>query len=1059
MPFNFEQWKENTKETLQGWKSRMERAGLNSAYYFLAGVSLLPVVQAVHSGDWGGLAVLGASLGSAVSTNLLANIVQRAKDKSEVQISEILETEAESTPELKPELDALLEKLDTLHEAEKALSTSDRVWFVEVIQRELRSLHSGIRYEAKVIGDGSIAQGNGAIALGKDARYIAGNYTENRYEAPDPAKVEADKNETARRLYLERMRRHCQVLQLAALGGEDDTGDEVTLDDVYIDLDISIYIKTADLEGLRAGKKVRLTESAIAKETPELLGRMQEQKDVQPLPLWDAIRATPRAVILGGPGAGKSTFARKLLGLQAAVLLKQCDPRPGYAADLLPVLIVLRELVLGLDWQKLEKLSAQSHKKELLAHIHQHLENDLKQTSAHASTQLIQQALEVGKVLLVLDGLDEVPQNLRKAVRQLVSALLSEYRVERLVITSRIRSYVGDAAFENLQTFTIREFDEEKIERFVKAWYNTQAHIGHVAERDREDRIQDLSRAAVSENLREISSNPMMLTSMAIIHQKEIGLPRERARLYKLVVDVLLRRWQRYKLGEKQLAPSPELATFLMDEIRLLSAMERLAYEAHLAGREKKEGADLPRMRALELLDSREYLNSLALAEEFLDYVDQRSGLLRGNGGELERPTSYSFPHRTFQEYLAGCYMVRERNPSREYYQRANEGDYWWLAAQLGAEELYYNRRAKHTVLDLAYQLFPNKLATEQDERASLWSAQVACIADLDEIRADTETPHGGQGYLAALPTRLLALFQSALSPLERAEAGRILAVLGDPRPEVTTIEKMVFCRVPAGEFTMGDGKEAHKVSLSEYFISQFPITNAQFESFVRAGGYKQAKYWQEAQKANYWSDEGFRGDHRNKSITTPVDHGAPFNLSNHPMIGLSWYEALAFTRWLEEQLRSLGGFTILGDLEPMQFRPGLYICLPSEAEWEKAARGTDGRMYPWGEEFNSDFSNVDETGIKTPSALGCFPKGRTPYGAMDMSGNVWEWTRSEREYPYSNNDRENISKRGEYRVLRGGSFCDRAEKVCCTFRIWHSPLIRQSLHGFRVVVSSPSEA
>ena len=205
-----------------------------------------------------------------------------------------------------------------------------------------------------------------------------------------------------------------------------------------------------------------------------------------------------------------------------------------------------------------------------------------------------------------------------------------------------------------------------------------------------------------------------MLTSMAIIHQKEIGLPRERVRLYKLVVDVLITRWQKYKLGEGKLTPSKALLEFLKDENRLLSALEHLAHQAQAAGKENKKTADLSRKDALDILEAREYLGDPGLAGEFLDYVDQRSGLLRGNGGELNKPTSYSFPHRTFQEYLAGCYMIRERNPAREYYQRAAEGDTWALAAQLGAEELYFNRRGANVMLDLAYQLLPPKKSKER---------------------------------------------------------------------------------------------------------------------------------------------------------------------------------------------------------------------------------------------------------------------------------------------------------------------------------------------------------
>ena len=240
-----------------------------------------------------------------------------------------------------------------------------------------------------------------------------------------------------------------------------------------------------------------------------------------------------------------------------------------------------------------------------------------------------------------------------------------------------------------------------------RAWYNAQKLLGRLNAEQARDRTTDLTQAALSANLRELAANPMMLTTMAIIHQKEIGLPRERVRLYNLAVDVLLRRWQKRKTGEQAMVPSPALADFLRDDLRLRATLERLAYEAHQQGLRQGEAAELTRGRALELLERPEYLASAGLADEFLDYVDQRAGLLLGRGGDLGRPTTYAFPHRTFQEYLAGCYLAGQRDMARAYFAHAAQAD-WRLAALLGAEELLYNRRNQNALLDLAYRLCPS---------------------------------------------------------------------------------------------------------------------------------------------------------------------------------------------------------------------------------------------------------------------------------------------------------------------------------------------------------------
>jgi formylglycine-generating enzyme required for sulfatase activity len=905
----------------------------------------------------------------------------------------------------------------------------------------------------QVVGaNGILVNGNigGDLVTGTKINQQAGDHaiqvgqaeTVNIHTAPDPRQIAAEEQAKARRTYLVKLRHYCQVLPLAALGGEEGAEDELSLDNVYIDLNTGIYILRKDLEAIRQGKKVNLTSATLGKESPEMLRREDEKKDVVPLPVLDAVLCTPRAVLLGDPGAGKSTFARKLLGMQAAVQIGECPAMVGIPGDLLPVMIILRELTPALSEPKLDTLPADQQKRSLLQMVFNHLTTEL--TRIHAAEFLpgLRSALENGQVLLVLDGLDEVPQALRQRVRQVVSSLLGEYHLQRLIITCRIRSYTNETAFANLQTFTLRGFDEEQIKNFVTGWYNAQEQSGHVRPADKPERIRDLSQAATSHHLREIASNPMMLTSMALIHQKEIGLPRERVRLYKLVVDVLIRRWQKYKLGESNMAPSAALVEFLKDENRLLATLERLAYEAHQSGKGKKEAADLPRKDALILLEAKEYLGSVGLAEEFLDYVDQRAGLLKGNGGELEKPTSYSFPHRTFQEYLAGCYLVRDRSAARQIHARAAEGDAWSLATQLGAEELVYNRRGAHVMLDIAYQLCPiHQPQNEQAQREALWSANMACLVELDEIEKDTESPSGGQTYLDHARQALVHTLGGVLPAIERADAGRALAKLGDPRPEVMTCEQMAFCHIPAGEFLFGDEKKK-KVRLDEFWIGKYLVTNAQFAQFVAAKGYGNPAYWQEARQEKYWTRDGFQGRFDDAPLLAPLYIGEPYTLPNHPVVGVSWYEALAFTRWLTDQVSAFGKSWRVNDRETV-FRENLKsgcwcVSLPGEEQWEKAARGTDGREYPWVGDFDADKANTGATGIGRTSVVGCFMGGQSVYGLLDSSGNVWQWT---------------MSQMDTLRVLRGGSFRYAAKFACCTCRNGHDPDIRLNDTGFRVVV------
>ena len=308
----------------------------------------------------------------------------------------------------------------------------------------------------------------------------------------------------------------------------------------------------------------------------------------------------------------------------------------------------------------------------------------------------------------------------------------------------------------NFREHRLAPLEIEKIARFVKGWYQAQVDLRRLATSTAEERRDDLTQAALSADLEEPAKNPMLLTTMAIIHQRNVGLPRERVRLYHQAVTVLLHRWQRHK----GLNASQALGAIRSDELEMRMILERLAHDAHQY--EANEQGKLRRGTLIEVLEAPEFLGKLSLAGEFLDYVDKRAGVLVGEGGDESAsiPLTYTFPHRTFQEYLAGCYIISGRPSGRKLRCYANAGDFWSLSALLAGEELLYNRRNQTVLLDLMYDLCPStEPETERDWRAALWSGLMTVQVGLKVVIQDEE-PEGGEHYLRRVTERMVAILE-----------------------------------------------------------------------------------------------------------------------------------------------------------------------------------------------------------------------------------------------------------------------------------------------------------
>jgi formylglycine-generating enzyme required for sulfatase activity len=221
--------------------------------------------------------------------------------------------------------------------------------------------------------------------------------------------------------------------------------------------------------------------------------------------------------------------------------------------------------------------------------------------------------------------------------------------------------------------------------------------------------------------------------------------------------------------------------------------------------------------------------------------------------------------------------------------------------------------------------------------------------------------------------------------------------------------------------------------------MAKYPITNAQYAAFVSDGGYTER--WRAC-----WTPDG-RSWKEQEGRTGPQFYGGVHDLANNPVVMVTWYETVAFCRWLTVRLREAG------ELDPSQ-----EVRLPTEAEWEKAARGTDGRIYPWGDDAHPNRANYGNTGIGTTSAVGCFPGGTSPYGCQDIGGNVWEWCTTKWVGSYEGYKGDNGLEGDATRVLRGGAFSNNSWSVRCAFRDRRNPEYWNKHVGFRVCVAAQQE-
>jgi len=871
----------------------------------------------------------------------------------------------------------------------------------------------------KFVGrDNNVSASEGGVASGGD---MTGNLiiTADNVQVGEVAgqvwrgakiKLSADALQAATTSYLQYILDRHSYLNMKGMGPSDRVALKLALLDLYVPLQARLELpegETWQRSLTLAGRRLDQGEEHDG-ELPEGALRLGE-----PQPVLDLLQAHDGLVILGDPGAGKTTFLKFL-----ALRLARGEGRELGLEGRLPILLPLAAYANALQGQDVRL-------DDFIAGYFNDIGSDLP------VGEMLAEALQNGRALILLDGLDEVRElTLRNTVVERVTDFYAFHRQRKnkFVLTSRVVGYrqVRPAA-EGLAESTLVDFDDAEIEDFVTRWtvaLERQAQGDtFVARRDAEQERRELL-SAVQNNagVRRLAANPLLLTILALMKRQGVTLPERRVQLYDQYVTTLLSTWNRARSLSGR-APGRDL-----DEIQTIRILAPLALWMHQTnpgvGLTKRE--DLHRKLG-QLFAERGEADPEAATRQFLGDVREHAALLLERG-----PEEYGFIHLTFEEYLAAVAVAL-----------LGQGDCRpivdLLAAHIG--EQAWREVSLLTVSYLGIRQQLPKVAGEVAE--ALAAAKQGAPGEAAVLAGEAVLDAWPGGVLPQSRDKVVealvpALQNAEAAPEVRRRAGLTLGRLGWVPADLDD-----FVEIPAGKFLYGDDKEEREIPYN-YWVAKYPVTNLQYARFMAAGGYERDELWSKdgwgwrtgkvdsraTKSEKEWISRRSLEERDRPTYWESPRFGTPLT----PVVGVTWFEAEAYCRWLD------GGELAIAKPE------GYLARLTGEEEWEYAARGADGREYPWEGDFDFARANVaKELGEGVgPTAVCTYPPGRSPFGVWDLSGNVFEWTASW------------VGEKGRHRALRGGSWIGDHRVARCAYRGGLIPDDFYNFIGFRVLVSPP---
>jgi hypothetical protein len=686
--------------------------------------------------------------------------------------------------------------------------------------------------------------------------------------------------------------------------------------------------------------------------------------------------------------AALATVLGKVPDLPVAAPEGYSETLPEALRGRLPLLLRLRAL-----WERLP--SQQGHGELSQSQLEQVLYDWLSEhRPGGLDGQIARAYLEQGRALLILDGVDEVPRSHgegaaawhpRALLLSGLAAALPAWQSagSRVLVTSRPYG-LEEAELRRLglEQARLAPLNDELQSLFAHRWFT--ALEGPKAGAAK---AEDLTRhIAARRDIGELLENPMLLTAVCVLFGHGGRLPEDKFELYDRIVDYVL--YNRY----------PESAG---DRRRVRERLGFIAAGMH-TGEPLGEARETPEPEAshaqLEQLLRAFGKESPSTERGVLEVAGRLEELLSDSGLLLPREGKRAgFYHFSFQEFLAAERLAV-------------------LAADQGAEAWYSLFLRRGPAAEWRYTL-DFLFAAYLVRHASTQAGIRLLVRLIDTIRTDALATEANLAWTVAdcldialakgcvLPGDKLERFRqiclSAIEqeiPLEPRQAlGLILGRIGDPRI-LDPRDPAGYVRIPPGRYPFQDDWIEIE---GAYWLSRYPVTNRQFERFIEDGGYLNREHW---------SQEGWEWLQRAQVTEPGFFHDHRYDAPNQPVVGVSWWEAEAFCRWA-------GG------------------RLPSEREWESAARGREAREYPWDGPWEDGICNTRESGLGTTSPVGLFPRSRqADFGLEDLAGNVWEWVSGER-------------------LLRGGSWLYATWFARAAVRFGLIPDYRFDYCGFRVLL------